>query len=49
MKRAVHGEGAHQEVAVTLYELGLVCKAKGDLEAAARHLKESWSIQRFFR
>ena len=36
MKRAVHGEGAHQTVAVTLHELGLVCRAKGDLEAAAR-------------
>ena len=38
MPRAVHGEGA--DLVATLHELGMVCKANGDLEAAARHLTD---------
>ena len=46
MKRAVHGQGAHREVAVTLHKLGVVCKEKGDRDAAVRHLTESLSMKK---
>ena len=49
MKRALHGDLPHHSVAVTLHELGMLLKAKGDLEVAERHLTESLQMQRAVR
>ena len=41
MKRSLHGDRDHSDIAATLHELGLLSRQAGDLPLAKQHLEES--------
>ena len=46
MKRSLHGDKDHPDIAVTLHELGVVSVEAGDLKGAKQHLEESLRMKR---
>ena len=46
MKRSLHGDKDHLEIAVTLHELGVVSCQAGDLKGAKQQLEESLRMKR---
>ena len=46
MKRSLHGDRDHSDIAATLHELGLLSRQAGDLAVAKQHLEESLRMER---
>ena len=46
MKRSLHGDRDHPEIAAILYALGQVSLQAGDLQQAKQHLDESLRMKR---